>query len=168
LVVLRCTRKLLKALEVTPSQAAIPSTNVLGEWYANLIETTAGDLVIFANTRTLLSVALPTTAIPQLVPLLIARVYNLLCIIGVPQELAAREIAAYDTVLFARTASRSVLGSLNEIAHYYHYVAESSKPDEPLSLQQAELELSRYLHKPLDYRYPAEVAIELCTQGGQE
>jgi hypothetical protein len=57
MVVLRCTRKLLKALNVKPEEALARSTNLLGEWYANLVPTTAGDLVVFANARTLLSVA---------------------------------------------------------------------------------------------------------------
>lgn len=164
LVILRCTKKLLKALDVEPTEDLAPSTNLLGEWYAHLIETVAGDLVVFANAHTLLSVALPTSALSQLVPLFAARVYNLLRIIGVPQRCADREIASYQKVLFAKTADRSVLGSLNEIAHYYQYVAENSDPDAPISLQHSEQQLSQYLHKPLGYRYPAEVAIELCTK----
>jgi hypothetical protein len=165
LVVLRCTKKLLKALDIKPTDAVAPSTNILGEWYAHLIETAVGDLVVFANARTLLSVALPASAISQLIPLFTARVYNLLRIIGVPDRCANQEIASYQDVLFARTADRSVLGSLNEIARYYQYVAEASGPDEPISLQHIEQKLSRYLHKPLGYRYPADVAIELCTKG---
>ena len=165
MVILRGTKKLLKALDVKPVEALAPSTNVLGEWYAHLIETAAGDLVIFANARTLLSVALPTSALARLIPLFAARVYNLLRAIGVPDRLAAQEIVAYQDVLLAKTADRSVLGSLNEIARYYQYVAEASKPDAPLSLQEVELELSRYLHKPLGYRYPAEIAIDLFTRG---
>lgn len=165
MVLLRCTKKLLKALDVEPAEDLAPSTNILGEWYAHLIETAAGDLVVFANARTLLSVALPASAIPQLVPLFTARVYNLLRIIGVPETLAAQEIAAYQDALFTKTADRSVLGSLNEIARYYQYVAETSKPDEPLSLEQAERMLSQYLHKPLEYIYPAEIVIDLFTRG---
>jgi hypothetical protein len=165
LVILRCTRKLLKALGVKPADPLPPSTNVLGEWCAHLIETVAGDLVIFANARTLLSVALPASSLPQLIPLFAARVYNLLCVIGVPETLAAQEIATYRDALFTKTADRSVLGSLNEIAHYYQYVAEASNLCEPLSLQLVEEELARYLHKPLGYRYPAEIAVDLFSKG---
>jgi hypothetical protein len=156
---------MLKALGVKPADALAPSTNVLGEWYAHLIETAAGDLIVFANARTLLSVALPSSAIPQLIPLFAARVYNLLRIIGVPKALAAQEIDAYRDALFTKTADRSVLGSLNEIARYYQYVAEASNLCEPLSLQLVEEELGRYLHKPLGYRYPAEVAVGLFSKG---
>jgi hypothetical protein len=167
LVILRCTKRLLKALDITPTDAVALSTHVLGEWYAHLIETAAGDLVVFANARTLLSVALPAAALPQLIPLFAVRVYNLLRIIGVPKKSAAQEISMYRDALFTRTADRSVLGSLNEIARYYQYVAETSGPDEPLNLQQVELTLSRYLHKPLEYSHPADIAVDLFT-GGQK
>ena len=129
MVVLRCTRKLLHALDVKPIDAVAPSTNILGEWYAHLIETAAGDLIVFVNAGTLLSVALPASAISQLIPLFVARVYNLLRIIGVPDRCANQEIASCQDLLFARTVDRSVLGSLNEIARYYQYVAEASGAD---------------------------------------
>jgi hypothetical protein len=167
LVILRCTRKLLNALGVEPEKDLPPPANVLGEWYAHLIETAAGGLVVFANARTLLSVALPAAALPQLIPLFAVRVYNLLRIIGVPKKSAAQEISMYRDALFTRTADRSALGSLNEIARYYQYVAETSGPDEPLNLQQVELTLSRYLHKPLEYSHPADIAVDLFT-GGQK
>jgi hypothetical protein len=163
--ILRCTRKLLSALDIRPTDCPGPSTNTLGEWYANTIETTAGDLVIFANARTLLSVAIPTSAISQLVPLFVARVYNLLRVIGVPKPLADREISAYRSIQYAKTASRSVLGSLNQIAYSYQDTAELSEADQPLSLQRTELELSSFLHKPLGYVHPAEFAIELLEKG---
>jgi hypothetical protein len=164
MVVLRCTRKLLEALNVRLEDTVAQSTNLLGEWYANLVPTIAGDLVVFANARTLLSVAIPTSALPQLVPLFTARVYNLLRIIDVPVQSANIEIAEYKSVLFAKTADRRVLGCLNEIAQYCQFVAEGHKGDEMLSLMNVETELSQYLFKLTGYRYPAEIALELLTQ----
>jgi hypothetical protein len=164
MVILRCTRKLLKVLDVKPGDTLALSTNLLGEWYANLVPTIGGDLVVFANARTLLSVAIPTSALPQLVPLFAARVYNLLRVIDVPERFANLEIAEYENVLFAKTADRRVLGCLNEIARYYQYVAENHEGDEMISLMSVETELSRYIYKLTGYRYPAEIALELLTQ----
>jgi len=164
MVILRCTRKLLKMLKVKPEDTPAQSTNLLGEWYANLVPTIGGDLVVFANARTLLSVAIPTSALPQLVPLFTARVYNLLRIIKVPEQFANLETAEYKSVLFAKTADRRVLGCLNEIARYYQYVAESHEGDEMISLMSVETELSRYIYKLTNYRYPAEIALELLAQ----
>ena len=51
-----------------------------------------------------------------LAPHFVTQVYNLLRLIGVPEHVAERETAEMQEVEFAKTASRSVLGSLNEIS----------------------------------------------------
>jgi hypothetical protein len=164
MITLRCTKKLQKALGVHPADDMAPATNALGEWYGNVIDTTAGELVVFCNARTFLSVAVPTTHTEDLIPTFVARVYNLLRLIEVPEPLANREIAAYDSVQFARTADRSVLGSLNQIAQIFQYVAEESEPGSRLSLQSIELGLGEYFHKALGNVYPSEAAANLLQR----
>ena len=59
MITLRCTRKLLKLVGGVTVEDPPAPTSVLGNWYANVIPTVAGELIVFANERTLLSVALP-------------------------------------------------------------------------------------------------------------
>ncbi len=75
------------------------------------------------------------------------------------------EIAAYDSIQFAKTADRSVLGSLNQIAQIFKYVGEESAPNARISLQNIELGLGEYVHKALGDAYPAKAAVQLLERG---
>jgi hypothetical protein len=164
MITLKCTRKLLRLLGGVTTKDPPPPTNALGDWYANVIPTAAGKLILFANERTLLSVALPIEMIDRLVPAFAARVYNLLMLIGVAEEIALRETAELRQVEFAKTTSRSVLGSMNEISLHYQLIAERDAVHEPLRLSEVELQLSRALHKPLAYVYPVEIVRKLLAE----
>lgn len=164
MITLKCTRKLLKLLDVVPTEEPPSPTSTLGDWYANVIPTAAGELIVFANERTLLSVALPVEIMDTLVSAFAARVYNLLVLINVAEEIASHEIAELKQMEFAKTTSRSVLGSLNEISLHYQLIAERDAADGALRLSEVELQLSQTLHKPLDYVYPAKVAKRLLTE----
>jgi hypothetical protein len=164
MITLRCTRKLLKLLGgVTTEEPPVP-TSALGDWYANITSTVAGELIIFANEQTLLSVALPIEMIDALVPAFAARVHNLLRLLNVPENVALCEQAELSPVEFAKTASRSVLGSLIEISYHYQLIAERQGGVKTLRLSEVELQLSQTLHKPLDYVYPVQVARRLLAK----
>jgi len=164
LIALRCTRKLLQLLDADPVDCVPESTAALGNWYANVVPTVAGELVILANERTLLSVAEPVQMLDRLLNELPAKVYNLLRMISVPTEIALQECAELETAMLARTESRSVLGSLNEIALHYQLVAERDSGRNPLSLSAMERQLSRHLHGPLDYVPPADIARRILEE----
>jgi hypothetical protein len=161
MVTIRCTRKLLKLMDGPIVEEPPAPSNVLGDWYANLIPTAAGNLIIFASEKTLLSVAIPAEQISQLTSLFVARVYNLLRMLEIPEPVVERELHWYRDIRLAKTSSRSVLGSLNEIALYYQTIPEQLSEQTRLSLSEAELELSKLLHSPLNYRRPVEVARDL-------
>jgi hypothetical protein len=164
MITFKCTRKLLKLLGGVTTEEPLSPTSALGDWYANVIPTAAGELIVFANERTLLSVALPIEMIDILVLAFVARVYNLLVTIDVAEKIAWRECAELRQVEFAKTTSRSILGSLNQISYHYQLIAEHNATSGPPGLSEAELQLSQTLHKPLDYAYPAEVARRLLAK----
>ena len=163
MVTLRCTRKLCKFLEIVPVEMPEPPTGALGDWYANLVPTYAGDLIIFVNELSLVTVAIPVWESENLIPLFRARVENLLLMIGVPQKVIDREIRHLDPVQFARTASRSVLGSMNDIAWNYQIISEEAEYLAHLSLSDAELKLSQMPSGVLNYRFPSDVAKDLLA-----
>ena len=146
-----------------------PPENALGDWYANWIWTAAGDLVIFCSEKTFLSVAMPAAAMGQFAPFFVLRVRNLLRALDVPEPAMAEELAHYREVTIAKTASRSVLGVMNDIAWHYQFAAEREGGEgEGPSLWQAELRASMRLHMGPDYMVPALVARELlgCSNEG--
>lgn len=164
MIVVRCTRKLLQLLDGAPADCVPDTSAALGNWYANVVPTVAGELIVLANERTLLSVAIPAQMADRLFVEFPARVYNLLRMIGVPTDIALRECAELETVLLARTESRSLLGSLNEIALHYQLVAERDSGRRTLSLSAVEKQLSRFLHSPLNYVRPGDIAIALLAE----
>ena len=161
MVTIRCTRKLQTLLDVPYTADPPPPGNALRDWYANRIWTAAGDVIIFASETSFLSVAMPVEAVGRFVPLFVARVYNLLRLLDVPESAVAEELAHYRDVAIAKTASRSVLGVMNDIARHYQLAAERHSGGEPPSLSRAELRLSTVLHMGPDYRTPCLVAREL-------
>lgn len=161
LITIRCTRKLLKYLGTEPIENPKPPTGILGDWYANLIPTVAGALIIFVNERSLLTVAVPDWEAENLIPVFGVRVVNLFAMIGVSAEVALRELRHYDSVQFSKTASRSILGSMNDFAWHYQIMAEEGQGKRRLSLSDAEFKLSQMPCSPLGYRYPSDVAIDL-------
>ena len=93
MVTIRCTRKLYKFLEIMPIENPEPATGALGDWYANLIPTYAGDLVMFVNEPSLITVAVPVKEIENLIPLFRLRVENLLLMLGVDQEVMEAQLS---------------------------------------------------------------------------
>ncbi len=155
MITLRCTQKLQKFLGIVPAKVLELTTATLGDWYANLIPTVSGDLIVFVNEKSLLTVAIPIWESNNLVPLFRLRVANLLGMIGINHK---------EIIQFGKTASRRILGSMNDIAWQYQTMAEGTENKIDLSLSNAELNLSQMPCKPIDYRFPSEIAKELLDQ----
>lgn len=165
MMTMRCTRKLLDLLGREPSEDPPASTTALGDWYANVVPTPAGDLIIFVNERSLLSVALPAEAKDTLIPSFVTRVYNLLLNLRVSIEVARLERDQLRPVTYAKTASRSVLGSMNDIALGYQVEAASAlEAGRTPRVSEAELKMSRRFHSPLDHRLPVKVAKSILAE----
>lgn len=164
MVTLRLTRRLQKLLDIGLAEPLKPTTSKLGDWYANLVPTFAGDLIIFVNERSLLSVAVPIWESDNLLLLFRLRFGNLLGMIGILPEAIDREIRHYSQIQFGNTRSRSILGSMNDFAFRYQVIADEAKKKADLSLTGAEYEISQIPCKPLDFRAPADVVKELLAQ----
>ena len=164
MITLRCTKKLQKSLEIDLADMLEPTSAKLGDWYANLIPTFAGDLIIFVNERSLLSVAIPIWESKNLIPVFRIRVANLLGMIGIHSKVIENEISHFDHIQFGKTVSRSVLGSMNDFAWQYQILADEAISKDDLSLSSAELKLSQMPCKPLDYSFPSEIAKELLSE----
>jgi len=167
MITFRCTKKLRKYLGIIPTDNSLLTTAALGDWYANLIPTLAGDLILFVSEKSLLTVAIPIWESHHLVPLFRIRVANLLWIIGIPQKIIAREIGHFDQVQFCKTASRSILGSMNEFAWNYQIMAEESVDKDGMSLSKAEYKMTQMPCGGLDYQFPVDVAKKLLSVKGE-
>ena len=163
MVTLRLTHKLQKLLNIDLTEQLKPTTSKLGDWYANLVPTYSGDLIIFVNEKTLLSVAIPIWESDHLLLLFRLRVGNLLGMIGIQSKAIENELSHYDPIQFGKTRSRSVLGSMNDIAFQYQVIAEMAGTEADLSLSNAEYQMSQMPFKSIHYRGPSDVVKELLV-----
>jgi hypothetical protein len=157
---LRCTRKLLRRIGATPSSEAIAPSTVLGDWYANLLYTRPVQLVLAMSERSLLAVVVPAVPMQTLQERLRTQVEELLAAIGVPPESVAREVEAMREVSVGATASRSVLGCMNDaVAQLEAYPRE--RWGELRGLVDLELHLAENIYSLTEYRTPWLKTLEL-------
>jgi len=71
------------------------------------------------------------------------------------------EIRNMGNVLITKTASRSVLGSMNDVAFNYQAMVEYDETGRIQKLGELELKLSSMPHKPLNYGFPIDIALKL-------
>jgi hypothetical protein len=163
MLILRCTQKLLRRLEKAEGSESVlpPSTTALGDWYANALYGRHYRLILCTSERSLLSVVLPSRDLKSLIPRFQQAVNDLLTRLGIPAEARERESKEMLDVCFGPTASRGVLGSMNDLAVQCRFRLEE---DPHMNLSDLALQLSEVPCGPLKYRYPAEVAIELLQK----
>ena len=109
---LHCTKKLLDRIKpeiVAPE----PSDTALGNWYATAIFWKP-QVALLVSERTLLPVLLPLAPAATLARRFPAQLALVLREHGVSSEFIAQEVWRMDTVQYAKTANRSVVGTLNE------------------------------------------------------
>jgi len=161
MITLRCTQKLFEHLKIEPDKADEPATGALGDWYANLISTAAGDLILLVNERSLLSVAIPAQDIQSLIPMFRIRVVNLLAMIHIPLGIIEREAMNLNEIRFGKTLSKTVIGSMNMLTWAYQAKAEKAKGGTGISLSDFELDMSAMVCSQLGNQVPGDVAKSL-------
>lgn len=160
MITIRCTRKAATALRLNPADDVPPGTSPLGDWYVNLIPTAAGGMYLFLNEQSLLVVVVPRGT-PDLLQIFVARVGNVLSMIGVPNERIEKEIEHFRDARAGKTVSRRVLGVMNDAAWRCQEAAARATRQSKLSLSDLELSLAVTPQATLEYKTPAEVAVAL-------
>jgi hypothetical protein len=152
---LRCTAKLLKRLKVSPDRTPPRSTTKLGDWYANLLYVDRQQLILCVSEVTLLPVLLRARGAEPLAARLPSAVAEVLAALGVPDRAVREETAEMNEVTIAATASRTVLGSMNDFAYLLEGYWERHATLLDLALQIADSPCS-----PLNMERPRDVAVE--------
>jgi len=111
----RCTQRAQKRFKVAFQEAPPSSSGVLGDWYVNLLNLGRQRLVLTVSERSLLPVLMPARndEFPGRFP---EYLYRVLLLTDIPERAAAVEAQDAKESVFARTASRSVLGVMNDMA----------------------------------------------------
>jgi len=158
---LRCTGKLLKRLRASAGVDLEPPTTRLGDWYATLVYERTKQLVLCVSERSLLPVVLPAKEAPTLVPRFRDALAELLARLGVPPAEIERERAEMADVRIGRTASRQILGSMNDFLRMLSYrPPRRSLLDESRQLAEAPC-------GPIDMRSPDDLTLEMLRHRTQ-
>jgi len=159
---IRCTRKLLEHLRAEPCREPTRPTNRLGDWYANLVSTKRGTLVICVSERSLLPVFVAATRDRRsFIFAFQEAVRSVLRGIGAAPELVESEARETKQIAIGTTASRRVLGSLNDLA----FLARLTIADHPqVELGALAVELAETPCSPLNYETPRSVSLALLRR----
>jgi hypothetical protein len=157
---LRCARTLLKRMRVHPDPLPPSATTRLGDWYANLHYTRPQQLILCVSERTLLPVLVPAKGNGPVAVRLVPALGEVLRAIGVSQTDIRSELAAMADSTISTTASRSVLGSMNDFAFMLDTHLERGD-----TLIDAALRLADAPCSPIRMMSPREVAVEVL--GGE-
>jgi hypothetical protein len=140
---------------------------ILGSWHANLIYINRRKCILFANDMTLFNFIVPDVSrkeIRDLQKLFFRFLYPVLAQEGFSQTQRDALASEYAEVVYGPTYSKSVLGTMNDLAfHYVHWITETS------GLHSAEIPaiISKMNHIPmgaLKYKYPIDVLRQLVNQ----
>ena len=134
------------------------STTQLGDWVGNLIGVRHRRLVLFISEHSRLPVILPARdlkSVPQQLPLAVGVVLEAL---GISTDAIRAEQRAMAEAVIARTNSRSLVGTLNDLS-YGLKLRLDEEPD--VSQVTLALWLSETPIGPMKYRRPADVTCRL-------
>lgn len=126
-------------------------TTLLGDWYANILFVRPQQLVLCVSERTLLPVVLPAREIDTLTNRLPEAAAAMMSAVGISPASIKTEVEAMRVCHVGRTASKRVLGSLNEMV----FLLDGGLRDHPeWPLLQQSLWLAQTPMKLLEYGAP--------------
>ncbi len=163
MIALQCTQKLLKERRLAPQKAVIP-TNPLGCRHANLLHIDRRKCVLFTNDKTRYSFLIPglrKADFQNLSEVFRQRLFRCLLAEDVGQEAIERVLDEIREITFTKTSSRSVLGSMNDIAfHLEHWIHdEGGLPN--VDIADLNMQINRIPSGVLGYRDSIDVLKEL-------
>lgn len=129
---LKCTASIQKIVGLRKENLAdaVETDAPLGNWYVNQFKADRKQMFIFMSESTLLSFILfkgkkPVTA-ESLPNMLLAGLQQLLEMRGLPIAAVEKALLHYESGAYAKTDSRSSLGTLNDMVHIYRHMIEVS------------------------------------------
>ncbi len=126
MLIVRATKKLLDRLGPPGPMAELTSTTLLGDWYAT-VWFWRPQVVLLVSEVTLLPVLMPLAPAATVLQRFGRQLELVLAAHGTPGEFIDGELREMGQVRVAKTASRSVVGNMNE----FGYLAGAWRHSEP-------------------------------------
>jgi hypothetical protein len=157
-VVLRCTKKLLDVLRPHEVSAPEPCDE---DWYANLLVLDRRKCLLLTHAATLFSVLEPDVRVAQL------RSTRHFVSVLLERELQEENLPVHtfgdtqsEALVVAKTADRSVLGCMNDMAFFAEVAVAQSGGLAPLDNRELNSQLRRNINSARDYQRPIDLVRE--------
>ena len=138
MLILRATAKLLARAKPDLDKNPPASTGLLGDWYANLLYVDRQQLILAVSAKTLLPVVIPAKEIRTLPTRLPTALGEVLAGLQVPSAVIETELRHMAEHRYAKTASRTVLGVMNDYLRMLPSYADPGRPLLDVALHLAE------------------------------
>ncbi len=144
-LVVRATKKLLDRCG-GPSLSDQPATTALGDWYATALFWKP-HVALFVNEQTRLPVFVPLAPAATLAPRFVSHLRTVFDVFGLDPRFIDSELAEMTRHRLAKTANRSVVGTMNDFSSLAEFHRDQYGGDDLLALS---LELAHTPCGPLD------------------
>lgn len=165
---IHCTQKLLKELGNPPLVTVLPeSTDGLGNWYCNIIRIDRKKCLLFTNEKSLYSFLVPNVLKKNIRNIeeefLVNLSFNLQAE-GFSLEVISRVMGEYQEIGFAKTASKRILGSMNQLAFEYEVLIEMKEGLENIKILEMNHTINRTILRGIKYLHPIEALREVLAR----
>jgi hypothetical protein len=167
MALLCCTRKLLEKL---PARAEATETEDVtagkDDWYANLFRLDRRQAIIFTHAVSLYSFIIDRVQkkhFSQIIPLFQLGLLQRLKRDGFPHERNARLMDRVLDIRLAKTRSRSILGSMNDMVYCAKYMYELHKYEYEDIIDEVVRRINIMPMKAIGYKLPVEKFGEILT-----
>lgn len=148
---IRVTAKLAKRINEPLITEPSSSTGLLGDWYANLLYIDRQQIILAVSEKTLLPLLIPAKDAKLFPQRLRESLAESLSTLNIPKEKIEKELAEMSTWTFAKTASRQVLGSMNDFANALTFYVGSGETLQKLQTRLGETPCSPIgMSSPID------------------
>jgi hypothetical protein len=134
-------------------EPSVAPTTLLGDWYANILFSRPEHLVLCLSEKTLLPVIVPAKDIKRLPQRVAEAVCQVLRAYGIPEAQVEAEAIEMQKGYLATTASRKVLGCLNDFM--YHFELQY-KEHPSLTLLEHAVRLAEMPSAAIEFAFPCE------------
>lgn len=149
-IIVHGTKEFRDRVRAQPPSTGQSSTGRLGSWYANVLFVRP-QVALFVNETTLVPLLTRLAPAAGLLDRFPAELSQLLSAHELPHDFIDHEVSAADQIRLAPTASRSMLGVMNEFTHLTrHYLRD---PGDDQELVDVSLELAQTPTRPLRDRH---------------
>jgi hypothetical protein len=164
MLTLQCTQKLLKELKVDLSP--VKDTDPITLWHANLLTLDRRKCVLFTNDQTRYSFLVPGLKKPdfqRIGEIFLDNLFRCMLNEGIAQKGVENVLNKCSTYCFTKTSSKSVLGSMNDIADIINRTVYHDGGLANTDISEMMMRLNRMPMKPLDYGFSVDAFKEMLS-----